>query len=276
MEVRLLSAALHRGTQPGLCSLRESKFLAKPLRPSALPQHRRWIGISFRSVIGSPSSPWPLPRQRSETTSDRAKAILVAFTVVRLCLIPPVIATFMVDPAVTTVCLGAFMLADLFDGVLARKFDADGPDRRALDSVTDRIAIDACLIGAWAAGAVPGLVLLGFLARDVYCGVLCAWMLRRRGAAIKADLPYRGMSFLIGVWALAAPFMTQSARSASAVVLLALSLVVAADLTRGVRRVIGFREDLAGQTIPAGALRTQRGLSRRYLAAHSHSSAHAA
>jgi phosphatidylglycerophosphate synthase len=182
----------------------------------------------------------------------------------------------MVDPAVTTVCLGAFMLADLFDGVLARRLGADGPDRRALDSVTDRIAIDACLIGAWTAGAMPGLVLIGFLARDIYCGVLCAWMLRRRRAAIKADLLYRGMSFLIGVWALAAPFMTQPVRDALAVALLAFSLVVAADLTRGVRRVIRSRGDLAGRAIPASALRAPRGFRHGYLGTRSHSPARAA
>jgi phosphatidylglycerophosphate synthase len=164
----------------------------------------------------------------------------------------------MVHPAVTTACLGAFMVADLYDGVLARRCDADGPGRRALDSVIDRVAIDACLVGAWAVGAMPGLVLLGFLARDLYCSALCTWMFRRRHAAIKADLLYRGLNFLIAVWALAAPFLTQAARSAAAAALLGLAIVVSADLTRGVRRVVGSPQDLTGKVIPAGALRTRR------------------
>jgi phosphatidylglycerophosphate synthase len=212
-------------------------------------------------VFGVIDAPLTAPRHfqlRSRPTSDRVNAVLVAFTVVRLGLIPPIIATFMVHPNVTAACLSLFMVADLYDGVLARRFDADGPGRRALDSVTDRVAIDACLVGAWAAGAMPGFVLVGLLVRDLYCGALCAWMLNRYRVAIKADLLYRGLSFLIGVWALAAPFVTQSVRSGFAIVLLGLAVVVAVDLTRGVRRIVRSPQDLSGQTIPAGVLRSQR------------------
>ena len=205
----------------------------------------------------APGSQRPLGR-RPKPTSDRAVAVLAAFTVVRLGLIPLVVATFMVHPAVTTVCLGVFMVADLYDGVLARRFDADGPGRRALDSGIDRVAIDACLVGAWAVGAMPGLVLLGFLARDLYCSVLCTWMFRRRHAAIKADLLYRGLNFLIAVWALAAPLLSQAVRGALVTALLGLAIVVAADLTRGVRRVVASPQDLEGKVIPAGALRPRR------------------
>lgn len=176
----------------------------------------------------------------------------------------------MVHPTVTTLCLSGFMFADLYDGVLARRFDADGPARRALDSAVDRVAIDACLIGAWMAGALPGFVLVGLLARDLYCSVLCAWMFGRYRVAIKADLPYRGLSFLIGVWALAAPFSTQSVRSASAIALLALAVVVAVDLTRGVRRILRSPQDLTGQAVPAGALRSRGDSWRGSLAPPSH------
>jgi phosphatidylglycerophosphate synthase len=200
--------------------------------------------------------------RHSESASDRARAGLAAFTIVRLGLIPPVIVTFMVHPMATAAFLGVFMVADLYDGVLARRFDADGPGRRALDSVVDRVAIDSCLIAAWAAGAMPGWVLLGLLARDLYCGGLCMWMLVRRRAAIKVDLLYRGLSFLIAVWALAAPFVTQTARTASAIALLGLATVVAADLTRLVRRAVRSTGDVAGQAIPAGALRSQRDFRR--------------
>jgi phosphatidylglycerophosphate synthase len=181
--------------------------------------------------------------------------MLVGLTGVRLVLVPAIIATFMTHPAVTTVCLGAFMLADLFDGVAARALDADGASRRALDSVVDRIAIDACMIGAGFSGAMPIMLVLGFLARDLYCSALSVWMFRRRGAAIKADLVYRGLSFLVGVWALSAPFIAQPARVITAAILLALALVVAADLTRGVRRILRSPRDLRGSVVPAGDLR---------------------
>ena len=172
----------------------------------------------------------------------------------------------MVSPAVTAVCLGGFMFADLVDGILARRFDADGPRRRALDSAVDRIAIDACFVGAYAVGALPLLLLLGFLARDLYCSALCVWMFRQRRAAIQADVWYRGLSFLIAVWALAAPFMTQAQRSASVALLLGIALVLAADLTRGVQRVIQSPLDLTGYVIPARSLRRKRAGRRARLA----------
>jgi phosphatidylglycerophosphate synthase len=199
----------------------------------------------------------PIPATR------RASTALAAFTAFRLALIPGVIATFMSRPEVTAACLGAFMVADLYDGILARKFDADGPARRALDSTIDRVAIDACLIGAWGAGAMPALVVIGFLVRDLYCSLLSTWMFLRQRAAINADLPYRGLSFLIAVWALAAPFVTQGTRTSTAIVLLALSGAVAVDLTFGVRQVLGSPHDLAGRVIPAGALRAGRGFTAR-------------
>lgn len=199
---------------------------------------------------------WPFGRL-SELSGDRRTKALAAFTIMRLGLIPPVIATFMVRPTLTILFLSAFMVADLYDGVLARKLDADGPERRAADSVVDRVAIDSCLIGAWAAGSMPGLVLLGLLARDLYCSGLCVWMFTRRRAAIKVDLLYRGLSFLIAVWALTAPFVSQSVRSVSAIALLGLAIVVAADLTKAVRRVVRSTEDVAGQAIPVGELRSE-------------------
>lgn len=213
--------------------------------------------IVSRVTSATPCPEVPLGR-RPEPRSRRIAHLLTAFTIARLAFIPPVAITFMADPAVTAACLGAFMIADLYDGVLARRFDADGPRRRALDSVVDRIAIDVCLVAAYAAGAMPLVVLVGLLARDLYCSALCAWMFRRRRAAIGADLLYRGLSFLVAVWALAAPFMTQTGRTVAAAALLGLAVAVAIDLTRGVRQVIASPQDLAGRVIPAGALRARR------------------
>lgn len=204
-----------------------------------------------------PSSPGSLGGRRPPKRRC-VVAFLAAFTVARLALIPPVIATFMVHPAVTAACLGAFMFADLFDGVLARRFDADGPGRRALDSVTDRVAIDACLIGAWTTGAMPGLVLVGFLTRDLLCSALSTWMFCRRRAAIKADILYQGLSFLVGIWALAAPLLTQVQRAWTAILLLGFAFVVAADLARGVRRVVASPRDIEGTLIPAASLRARQ------------------
>lgn len=187
--------------------------------------------------------------------SRTTQGLLTAFTVVRLAFIPAVIATFMTAPAVTTTCLMAFMVADLYDGVLARRFDADGPRRRALDSIIDRLAIDACLIAACTAGALPLSLLIGFLVRDLYCSIVCEQMMRTRGVAIKTDLVYRGLSFAIAVWAIAAPFLAATTRTALAAGLLAAAVLVAVDLTRSVRLVLEAPADIVHRVIPATALR---------------------
>lgn len=181
--------------------------------------------------------------------------MLTVLTTARLVLVPVLIATFMVHPGVTTVFLVLFMAADLYDGVLARQLSADGPQRRAMDSIVDRIAIDSCLVAAFIYGALPAILLFGFLARDFYCAVLCARMMRQRRVAIKADVVYRGLNFSIAVWALSAPFVSAGARTAFAAVVFVASIAVAFDLTRSVRIVLNARPELSHQVIDADLLR---------------------
>jgi phosphatidylglycerophosphate synthase len=204
----------------------------------------------------------PLRRtQRSGTPSTTA--LLSAFTALRLVLVPPIIASFMVSPLVTTVCLGLFMAADLYDGVLARRLNADGLQRRAFDSTVDRIAIDVCLVAAYLAHAMPAILLAGFLARDLYCALLCAWMVRLRGVALKVDVVYRSLSFFIATWAIAAPFLSATARTDAAGILLIAATAVAVDLTHCVRRVIAAGDLAPGRTISVGLLRRDHRAQRR-------------
>ncbi len=180
---------------------------------------------------------------------------LATFTLARLLLVPAMAVTFMVDPAVTTAFLIAYMFADLLDGVVARRLSADGVQRVVLDSIVDRIAIDACLVAAWLVGALPGVLLVGFLARDVYLMVICRRMVREHGVAIKADIIYRGLSFTIAVWAAMAPFVSQPVRTVFATVILAAALGVAADLSRLVRAVRNAPLSLHDRVVPAYVLR---------------------
>jgi phosphatidylglycerophosphate synthase len=131
-----------------------------------------------------------------------------------------------------------FIVADVYDGVLARRRDADGPARRALDSIVDRLAIDACLIGACASGMLPLPLLCGFLARDVYLALLCRRMVRERRVAIKADWLYRSLNLAVAAWGMTAPFVFAEGRVALGAALLAFSLLVARDLNRAVRLVL--------------------------------------
>jgi phosphatidylglycerophosphate synthase len=190
--------------------------------------------------------------------SDR---LLLGFTVGRLVLIPGVIASFLVSPAVTTVFLLLFVAADVYDGVLARRFEADGPSRRALDSIVDRIAIDACLVAAWVSGAMPLLILCGLLARDLYLAALCRRMVRERRVAIKADWLYRSLNLAVVAWALLAPFVSQGTRTVLAVALLGFSLVVARDLKISISKVLQARSELRNVVVDAGVLRGTSDLS---------------
>lgn len=185
----------------------------------------------------------------------RRDVLLAAFTLVRLPLVPAMALTFMHAPTLTMVFLVAYMFADLFDGVAARRLGADGVERVALDSVVDRIAIDACLVAAWLAGALPVYLLVGFLARDLYLTAICRRMVRERSVAIKADILYRGLSFWIAVWAASAPFVSQTYRTAFAALVLTAALVVAADLRRLVYAVLSGRPGLHDDVVPAGVLR---------------------
>lgn len=189
------------------------------------------------------------------TERRSAGKLLVALTVSRIALIPVIAASFMASPAVTAASLLVFMFADLFDGIVARGEGDDGPGRRALDTTVDRIAIDAGLVAATLAGALPPLLLAGFLARDLYCGGICALMMAERRVAIKSDLFYRGLSCGFAAWALAAPFLSAGGRFAGAGALLLAALLLAADLSRSVRRVRSAPASVENLVLDAALLR---------------------
>jgi phosphatidylglycerophosphate synthase len=187
----------------------------------------------------------------------RSGHMLGVFTLIRLLLIPVVIGTFMVAPLLTTLSLFAFMLADLYDGMLARKLGADDVGRRALDSMVDRIAIDACLVAAFFAGALPMVLLCAFLGRDIYLAFVCGRMIRMRRVVIKADLVHRSLSFLFAVWAVAVPFISPSVRTGFALFIFAVAIAVAVDVTRSARVVINAPADVRDAVLVAHSLRKQ-------------------
>lgn len=176
-------------------------------------------------------------------------------TVGRLAFVPIIVASFAVSPPVTAIALLLFVATDVYDGVLARRRGVDGPDRRALDSIVDRIAIDAGLLGAWAVGALPLPIFLALLGRDLYLALLCRRMFVERRVVIKADWLYRSLNLAVAGWAMVAPLVSAEARAYLALALLAFSLVVAWDLTRAVRIVRDALPQLRNAVIDAGSLR---------------------
>jgi phosphatidylglycerophosphate synthase len=159
------------------------------------------------------------------------------------------------NPFIATSALVVFVIADIFDGVFARNFEADGPRRRALDSFVDRVAIDVCMISAYVVGALPVLLLVALLTRDAYCAVICIRMVYRRNVAIKADWVYRALNLSVAAGAVAAPFLSRSLWVSMAGVLVVVSIIVAIDLTRAVRLVEKSPAHVRDMVLAAGALR---------------------
>jgi phosphatidylglycerophosphate synthase len=178
-----------------------------------------------------------LPIGHLRTERRGARRVAATATVARLSLVPVIAVTFLHEPAITALALAIFIVADVYDGALAQRAGVEDFQRRVLDSTVDRIAIDACLVAAWAAGALPLALLVLFLVRDAYCAAICAPLVRRR-VVPKADWMYRGLNLSVAGWALAAPALGQGARSALAALVFVASLAVAGDLTRAVRRIL--------------------------------------
>jgi phosphatidylglycerophosphate synthase len=208
------------------------------------------------------SSAQALPRSVDLSNSlASVETGLTALTVGRLLFVPVIIASFTVSALVTTLALVLFIAADVYDGVVARRLNADGPGRRALDSIVDRLAIDACLIGAYFSRAMPLPILCVLLARDAYLALLCQRMMSQRQVAIKADWLYRSLNLAVAAWAIMSPFVSANLRVGLALLLLVFSLVVACDLARGVRTVLNSPPRLRDVVIDAGWLRRNAALA---------------
>ncbi len=185
----------------------------------------------------------------------RPQRLLLATTVGRLLLVPILIAAFMKQPIITMAALALFIVTDIYDGVLARTYRADDTSRRALDSMVDRVAIDSCLVSACLVGVLPLPLLCGFVVRDIYLAVLCGHMMRERKVAIKADWLYRSLNLSVAAWAVAAPFVSANTRVLLAFFLLVFSMLVAADLTLLVKRVLAGPRTLRDSVLNATDLR---------------------
>ena len=213
------------------------------------------VHVEQRSAQPNGAQSWARGSVRSSIV-DRESAFAV-LTLVRVALVPVFVLSFLAQPLVTTISLSLFILADIYDGVLARLYNADGPYRRALDSTVDRVGIDAFFVGAFIAGALPWPLFLALLLRDAYCAAICLVMMRTRRVAIKADWLYRSLNLSIAVWALSAPYMSQAIRDLAASLILVASIGVATDLTRSVRRVLGSAPQIRNRVIAAGRIRTR-------------------
>ncbi len=187
---------------------------------------------------------------------------LALLTVGRLALVPPMILSVDGPTAVMAVLLTVFVVADQLDGVVARRFDADDPARRTLDSIIDRVAIWAVYSASVLAGLLPVALLLLLVARDTYCAYQCGRIIAGPGIAIKADWLYRGLNLTLAGWILAAPHTGADLRQALFGLILVAAVAVAVDLTRSVSWVLDRSGQFSSQVISATQLRCMRRIDK--------------
>jgi phosphatidylglycerophosphate synthase len=197
--------------------------------------------------------------KRRVVTDIRANKSFAALTVGRLIFIPPLLFfIFQKEHLAAAAVLGAFLVADHYDGVFARASNVEGPTRRMLDSGTDRIAIWTvyAAMAALSYAVVP--LVLALAARDLYCAWCCRQIMRERFVAVGADWPYRGLSALLAFWVMAAPELSATARTSSLCILTGCSLLLAVDLRLAVRRVQTLPNSVSSVVISATVLRQWR------------------
>jgi phosphatidylglycerophosphate synthase len=199
--------------------------------------------------------------QDLDTTTSQAGSVAVGRTLSvvtagRLTLVPLIATTFLVNTLVCDIALAVFMGFDLADGVIARRLVADTPLRRATDSVVDRIGIGVCLIVACTVGAVPVVVLVALISRDLYCGHLGGVIFRERGVVLKGDLTYRALTASFGVWAFLVPVVSVAVAQTMLYAIVAASLFVAADYRNCVKRVASTPSEFRDRLVPVSEART--------------------
>lgn len=180
---------------------------------------------------------------------------LIALTLGRLLLIPLIIVSLNVLPAVTFSALVIFVLLDLYDGVAARRLGADDVARRVLDSAVDRISIWSVYVAAALIGLLPLPLLLLLAARDLYCGYWCYRLIAERDIAIKADWLYRSLNLALAGWIVVAPLVNPGLRMEFFLAICIYSAVVAMDLRRSIGIALEMSADIRSRVIPAHTLR---------------------
>jgi phosphatidylglycerophosphate synthase len=195
------------------------------------------------------------PRRRGPR--EALDPLMVILTVGRLALIPLVILWVTSKPFASATALAVFIGADIYDGVIGRQRGTDGPSRRALDSIVDRIAIDTVYIALTLRGLLPAEFLAFMLVRDVYCAYQCNRMWPRL-VAIRADWMYKVLNLSLAAWVVAVPLAGAGLRDGLALLMLSYATLVAVDLTRGVNDVLAMPDHVRRTVISAGALRAAR------------------
>ncbi len=204
-----------------------------PRRPLPVPLGSLQLSIGRGNVTTTITlrivSLGPTLSHRLNSTYGRARAALVyGLTVGRFPLAVLTVVAFQREWGILAVAvLGAFVILDIFDGVIARSFGMETALRRGLDGVIDKASVHlvAAFVCMWLdGGLVVWLILIG---RDLVQALLGGWLLVKLRVVAAGAKWHRWYTSAIAVWGGAALLFGQS------IVPLAIVMIVLATWTLG-------------------------------------------
>ena len=140
--------------------------------------------------------------------NTRRGRIANAITLGRLALLPALGLTIVYRPSIAWIWVATVILADVFDGVLARRLGADTITRRALDATVDRFTIHASFAVAVAVHPIFLPVYLPLLVRDAFALGASGYLMQQRPVLLLGGHLHKASSLscaLFGMTILAAP-----------------------------------------------------------------------
>ena len=115
-----------------------------------------------------------------------------ALTVLRILLIPPVVALTLVDTDasrwIAFVAFGIAALTDGLDGFVARRMELVSETGQLLDPIADKMLVTAAMVALVVVGRFPAWAAVVIVAREVAVSVL-RFAASRRGRGFPASLP---------------------------------------------------------------------------------------
>ena len=154
------------------------------------------------AFTGRPGPTYGTPMKLAAGLSPAApmRNTFVLITVARLVLLAPVVAPSL-SPGVKISALASFVLWDVFDGVLARRFTADFPVRRLVDAYVDRVAV-TLVVAAFALDDARWWTMFIFVVSvDVASWCSLQVIYRRRGVCAFGGNPNRVAALVMASWA---------------------------------------------------------------------------
>lgn len=180
--------------------------------------------------------------EKSKIVSRRNEALCVGLTLLRL-----VAAERMARQVAKRQGIGksliAFIIADIADGVLARKLDADTPLRRFTDAAVDRLSV---LRVGWSVAKInkaakPHMAILA--AREILVTGVNATHTIRTGEIVQGNSSHKLSSLSTALFAMAASSGNETLTHSTGIAMNAINISLAADYVANLIEPSGYESN---------------------------------